>query len=162
MTKLYELSGALADVLNELHDNEGELVGDLEARLDAAEAAFADKIDACLSVRSGLDADAKALREEEKRLAARRKSLEAAGERLREYVAACMRVAGQKKIKTSRYTATLAIGKPRVVIEAGADVPDEYVRIKREPDKASIATALERGDELAFARLEVSESLRVR
>ena len=160
--RLYDLAGELGAVLEELYDNEGELVGDLEDRLNAAEASFADKIDACLSVAAGIKAEAAALRDEEKRLAARRKSREGEADRLREYVAGCMRMADQRSVKTARYTATLASGKPRVVIEAGAEIPDEYARIKREADKTAIGAALEAGEALDFARLETSESLRVR
>ena len=49
MKPLYEISGALRGVLDELADAEGEFAGDLEARLDAAEGDMARKVDAVLA-----------------------------------------------------------------------------------------------------------------
>jgi len=51
--------------------------------------------------------------------------------------------------------ATLSLTDPRVVVNIinADDIPQGYVRIKREPDKTAIKAALERGDEIPGAEL---------
>jgi hypothetical protein len=160
--RLYEISAEMRAALAVLEEREGELDDALEARLDAVEMAFGEKVDACLCVESELRAEAAALAAEGKRLADRGKARAAHAERLREYVAASVRASGVHKVDGARFTAWLQKNPPR--LELTGPVPMEWCeeRTTLHTDSGAIKAALLRGEPLDFARLEQGESLRVK
>lgn len=122
--------------------------GDLERLAEMRE----DKLEACGLYIKSLDAAAKAIREEEKALAARRQSMERKAERMREYVLRDM-LADGTVIDTPRLHMKPA-KKPASVEVIDADLlPDEFRRTKVEPMKAEIAKALKAGRSVPGAAL---------
>ena len=75
--------------------------------------------------------------------------------RLKDAILAAMDVANLKEIKAGAYTVKIANngGKVPMTVNEGA-VPENYMRIKYEPDTELIRKALEEGKELPFACLE--------
>lgn len=63
---------------------------------------------------------------------------------------------GKFVIDTPKYRVSVRAngGKNPLKFEDGADVPDEFCRLKKEPDCEKIRTAIEAGEILDFARLE--------
>ena len=55
------------------------------------------------------------------------------------------------------FTASLGMGKGRVIVTDEAALPKEYVRTKREPDRKKIGEALRAGDEISGAALSNPE-----
>jgi hypothetical protein len=134
-TPLYALTGRYAELL-ELAAT-GEDVTDALAALDDALEAKANGI---VRVLAQLDADQFAAAAEAKRLAARAKAFEAAGDKLREYIKTHMRAANITRIKSAQFSITLADGQPRVEVHDLDALPGELVRTKttREADKPAI------------------------
>jgi hypothetical protein len=84
----------------------------------------------------------------------RKKSLENAAERLKEYVVQVMEATGTRKIEGVTSTLSLVKNPPSVVVDG--DVPEEYTRVvpeRREPDKGAIRDAIEAGKPVVNARL---------
>lgn len=74
-----------------------------------------------------------------------------------------MEVANLKKAELSEATLSIRAGQPRVILTDETLLTDNYVRIKREPDKTKIKEMLLRGADVAGACLSNSEpSLSIR
>lgn len=163
--RLYELAAEYQAVLDEVADAEGVLDEDLEARLDAIAGSLADKVDSCCAVVRTLEAEASALKAEEARLAARRKTLANETARLVEYVGTCLRQAEVRKVRGARFTASLAKTPGKVALTVPEDqVPELFAPRQTviKVDRRAIADALKAGEELGFAHLEVGERVAIR
>jgi hypothetical protein len=76
----------------------------------------------------------------------RKKRLEAKGERLKGVVLWALQEAGLPRLDAPDLSATVAKGKPPLVITVPAEqLPDTVCRIKREPDKAKVRSFIEAG-----------------
>lgn len=155
---LYELAPVYAELLRAAEDGE-----DVETALAQITEAIERKADSIGCVLAQLEADAETIWAEEKRLAGRRRALESARERLRDYVRAEMDAHGITRIKTARFTLSVRDNPPSIVIVDEAQVPDQYVRITRVPDKTAIKRALEQdGEVVPGTRIERGRSLQIR
>jgi hypothetical protein len=85
--------------------------------------------------------------------AERKARLETRAAKLRGVIAWAMSDSGMTKLPLPDMSLSLSQGKPPLIVDEGAVIPDELCRIKREPDKTAIRSALDRGDNLAFARI---------
>lgn len=160
--RLYEISAEMRAALAVLDEREGELDDALEARLDAVDLAMGEKVDACLCLEAEMRAEAAAMAAEAKRMAERGKRRAAEAERLREYVTRSVRDSGARKVVGQRFTAWLQTSPGRLVL--ADDVPPEWCeeRVTVSPRKDDIKAALKAGTVLDFARIEQSETLRVK
>ena len=87
------------------------------------------------------------------RIAARQKRYAARAEGLRGTAFAIMDAIGERLIELPDLTAAIRAGGVSCVITDPDALPDEYVRTKREPDKASILADLKRGVVIAGAEM---------
>ena len=65
--------------------------------------------------------------------------------------------AGVRKLELVAATLSIRAGQPRVIITDEARLPEQFVRIKREPDKHLIASHLKAGERVEGAELSNSE-----
>lgn len=82
--------------------------------------------------------------------------LESRAQRIRVAMAWVMSEAGMNKIPADvlpDMTVSMRDGNAPLIIPDGVSVPDEYCRIKREPDRPLIRTYLQGGKQLPFAYL---------
>lgn len=86
-------------------------------------------------------------------LTIRKQRFERQAETWRGAALAMMDALEMAKHKTGEFTVTLANGLPRVVITDEAALPEEYIRIKREPDKDAIREDLAEGVVIPGAEL---------
>lgn len=96
-------------------------------------------------------------------LAARQSRFERKSEAMRKLIKSVMQAADLPKVQLTE--ATLSIQAPRISVEITDvnELPQGYVRIKREPDKTAIKTALMGGDEIPGATLAYGdETLSIR
>jgi hypothetical protein len=71
--------------------------------------------------------------------------------------------AGVRKVELPIATLSIRVGQQKVVITDEAELPDELVRIKREPDRVKIKQYIESGMEVPGATLSNrEESLTIR
>lgn len=72
----------------------------------------------------------------------------------RRTVFAMLDALGVRKWSSPEFTVSVQDGRAGVVITDPAALPDQFVRIKREPDKTAIGCALREGHEVAGAELQ--------
>lgn len=72
---------------------------------------------------------------------------------LRGMAFAAMDALGLRKMEEGDFTASLRPGQPAVVITDETRLPEAFVRVKREPDKALISAALKAGQNVDGAEL---------
>lgn len=113
-THLYEIAGVREVLDGVIAENDGVLDASLEAALDAIDLAFEEKAErVALYIRERL-ALAAAIREEEERLAARRKALTGTAEHLTGYLQQNMERVGKTRINGLLATVSLQKNPPKV------------------------------------------------
>jgi hypothetical protein len=105
--------------------------------------------EAC-ALANGIDGELDRLKKRQARFELRRVAL-------RKYIMQIMEAANLKKVERPAATVSIAVGRQKVVITDDNALPDDCVRIKREPDKIRIATQLHRGDYVPGATLSNPE-----
>lgn len=164
MASVYELTNAL-NTLWSLLDEE---VVDDEVLLDAFENTKEDltiKLENCCKYIKNTESEIAGLKEEEKRLHARRVAKENAVERLKALMQKALEVAGEKKLVCGTFTTSIQANPPRVVMDCESidGIPEMYLTFPEpEINKKKIKESLEKGFEMEWAHLEQSSSLRIR
>lgn len=160
---LYEIDQAVLTVLENglVFDEEtGEVYfdGDNFATLEGVRN---DKLESVALYVKNLEAEAAAMRAEEKTLAARRQVKERKAERLRQYVSDSMQAFGDSKIETARVA--LSFRKSETVELFAPDlVPTTFVTYQPKIDKAAIKKALKSGEEIMGAELVTRQNLQIK
>ena len=162
--KLYQLADEYQQALEVLDDPElpEEAVRDT---LEALQGGLVQKGQAVAAFALNLAAEIEALKTHEKRISAKRKTLEAREEWLHGYLKSNMERCSITEIKAidGTFTAKLGKGRPSVVIDDEKLIPDdsEFVRWRREIDKTAIAAAIKAGKEVPGAHVETRPTLRI-
>lgn len=158
MATLYELTGATAQLYALMQDGEID-----EATLqDTLEAmGVDDKIDGCCKVIKQLEAESEMLKAESDRLSARAASLKNNAKYIRNNLVNYMQVTDQKSIKTLLFTLSKRATK-KVVIADGVDLPEQYIKIKKEIDKTALKNDLLNGVIVDGASIEINDSLTIK
>jgi hypothetical protein len=88
---------------------------------------------------------------------ARRDRFDQCKDAMRSLAFRLMTQADVHNIKLTQATLSVRAGQPRVVITDEARLPEQFVRIKREPDKHLIASHLKAGETVPGAEISNSE-----
>jgi hypothetical protein len=159
MSTLRELSRELLDVRDLALDPDvpSQAIADT---LDGMEGLFNDKAISVVHVIVNSDGDIAALESEINRLSARKKHIQAAQDRLREYLRYNMEATGINKITSPLFTITLAAGRDVACVSDESALPDDFVRVKTTiaPDKVAILAALKDGVDVPGAHIEKSKT----
>lgn len=166
--KLYELTDEYAKLM-EMMEEDGEDNQALQDTLEMIGLDIADKADGYGMVLKNVEAEVKAIRDEEKRLANRRRVLENNSERLKLRLKKALEfmlfVSGEKPTVKGKFF-TMSLRKSEaVVIDEDVDlekVNPKYVAVKREANKDEIKKCLKDGGFLAWAHLEERQNLSIR
>ena len=165
MNTLYELTSEYLELLAMLEDPDvdEDLINDT---LEALGGELEAKADGYARVMRQMDADAKAIKAEEERLANRRKSLENRSAALKSRLQQMMEITGKVKFKTELFSFGIQKNPAAVVMDEQyiENIPECYL-IAQEPkiDKQKIKEDLKAGLDLeGIAHLEQTESLRIR
>ena len=113
--KLYEIADELRDIEDALIEAEGELTPEIEARMEAAEMAFEDKVRRICEIRQNMLRTAEAYQAEIDRLSVRVRGLGKSADSLKGYLFEQMERAGKQKIEVPPFR--LAIqpnGRPSI------------------------------------------------
>ncbi len=124
----------------------------------------ADKVDAIGFVQDQTKSQIELLKDQEARIRSRRKALENAGNRLRQYILDVMQANGLKKIKGNSRTIFTRSTESVQVDGNPQDLPSEYVemRIEYRPRKSELKKSLKDGHDIPGAKLKLSESVTIR
>ena len=148
--KLFEIDQAIMDCVNE----DGEVI-DVD-RLNELEMERDTKIESVCLWKKDLEAEAKAIDEEIKKLQARKKADENKIESLKGWVKYAL---GGIKWKTPRVSVSYRRTTSTIFDGDVNKLPDRFCKITREPSKTAIKEALEQGEVIEGARLEEKESV---
>lgn len=162
MASLYEIDSMVLTVLDNglVFDEEtGEILFD-EDNFGQLEMERNAKLEAVACYVKGLEAEAAAIRAEEKALAYRRQVKEKQAERLRDYLTRSMEMMGDTKLETARVA--LSFRKSKAVELDERLLPDEWFIVKHAPDKAGIKKALQAGIHVAGAELVERRNLQIK
>jgi hypothetical protein len=149
--KLYELTGALADLSSMDMDDEA-----VKNTLECIQGDFNDKAVAIIKLSENLNADTTAIDAEIERLKARKQVILNKQKGLRDYLLHNMEAAGITKIECPLFTASLRKGIESVEIENESLLPDEFVsaEVVTKPDKKAIKQAIQSGQSVPGASIK--------
>jgi transcriptional regulator of heat shock response len=158
--KLYELSQNYVQLLELADSLDQETFQDT---LSSLEEAIEDKAENVAKLIKCLDSDCKAIKEEEQRLADRRKSLENKISSIKEYLQNQMEVAGLNKVKRPTITISIQANPPSVKVMDESLIPSTYmVPQPSKIDKRAILTALKEGEFIPGASIKQSMGVRIK
>lgn len=154
--RLYEITEAYM-ALDNLDDTE-----DIKVYLGAIQDEFNDKVENITYVIQDYKTQAKILKDEEKRLAEKRRELENKTVYLTDYIYENMKALNMQKAKAGTFDLKIQKNPKSVKILDEAKIADNYIRVKKELDKAKIKEALNNGLIVEGAELIQTEGLRIR
>ena len=164
--KLYEISNELLQVLNAMADSEDG--GDYTDTLEAVQMEWEDKADNVACYIKQIQAEATAIKEEEKRLTERRKRKEKEIENLTEYLYRQMQLVGSKKLETTRNVLQIKKLPASVKLDDGfidwCKVNHADLLSYSDPtvSKTAVKALLKDGEVIKGARLESVEKLNIK
>ena len=162
---LYNLSANYIELMEALEDEGGLDEGRMLELLDTGEA-FEDKADNIAKMLRAEEGIVAACKEEEARIAARRRVVQNGIDRLKDYLKQNMIATGKTKFKTNLFSFGIQKngGAAPIYLRVPEEqIPDEFMKITRTPDKKAMADyIMETGDVTFFNFGERGESLRIR
>lgn len=161
MAKLYELANNYRNLI-ELIDREDVEQDLIKNALKECQGDIEEKVDNIIKLIKNTESDIEGYKAEEKRLNARRKSLENTVTSLKNYLDSSLKSLGLKEVKTTLFTCKFQKSKASVDIENLEDIPSGYIKIKKEADKIALYTALKMGEEIPGAKLVQNETLKIK
>jgi transcriptional regulator of heat shock response len=157
--KLYELAQNYANLLEMSEEMDPEVLKDT---LSSIQEEIEDKAENIAKLIRNLEADAKIIREEEKRLAERRQSIEKKIDYLKQYLQEQLEVAGLQKVKRPTITVAIQNNPPSVEIADENLIPSDYKIPQFKIDKKSIMERLKNGEEIPGCSLKQTKGVRIR
>jgi hypothetical protein len=137
--KLYDIVEQLEEVDRSLHESNGEMTEEIEARLESLAGSLNAKVDAICTLRQNYIRTAEALEAEEDRLKKRRIAAEKAANSLRMFLFGAMQRMGEDKIKTAKFTVYTKASPVAIVwTKKLEELPEGFIRVKIEPDLALV------------------------
>lgn len=170
MANLYEINSAIDELLasdlqkdEEVVDNSTGEILSVEEALNQLELDQKTKFDNIACYIKNLTADAEALKQEEKKLADRRRVKENQAERLKNYLASGLIYAGYNKFETPRCALSFRTSKA-VEIAEGVELSEEYLNVKitQEPNKKALKEAIELGKEIEGVSIVEKKNLQIK
>lgn len=156
MATLYEITEAYL-ALDNLEPTE-----DVMHYLKALNHGFDDKVENLTYVIKNCESDIESIKNEEKRLADKRKNLENKITYYKKYLLENMKAVNKEKVKAGIFSINIQKNKPKVVVLDQNAIDENYYRIKKEIDKQKIKDDLKLGIEVKGAELVQDEGLRIR
>lgn len=160
---LYEINSNINQILENgfSYDEEtGEILFD-QSDLDKLNEEFNDKIDNIACYIKNLDAMSNAISMEIDNLQKRKKINSNKAERLKEYLTSAMEARKLGKYESPKNKIGFRTSNS-LVIDEDAVLPDELVRIKKEPDKMKIKLLLKNGAEVEGCHMENKKSIQIK
>ena len=159
--KLYEIADEYRLALSELTDLEDEAVVDT---LEALKGELQIKATNIIQYTCEMGANIQAMKEAEKNMAARRKSLEKKQKRIQDYVKSVMEEANVLKVETPEIEISIVNNPPKVEVELEEIIPEEYFNevVAMKLDKAKLKKALKDDPDIMGAKLVQETRLKIK
>lgn len=162
MSNIYQLANNYETVLNMLHNEEidEQMIFDT---LESIDGEIEDKADNYAKIIKELESKQKARKEEAERLTDSAKVFENRVKALKNNLFNVMKETGKTKFATNLFSFNIAKNGGKQALTIDGEVPKEYTKTIIENDTDKIRKALENGENLPFAHLELrGESLRIK
>ena len=165
--KLYELTNDYLALMQAI-DNDELPEEAIKDTLEAITAGIEEKADSIACLLKNLDAECKAIKAEEERLAERRKSKEKSIERIKQYLSETLQIAGIDKVETARNRITFRKSES---VEVNEDAFIAWAQSNRDDllkysaptaDKTAIKKALKDGAEIIGAELRINQNIQIK
>lgn len=150
---LYELSTDLVELMDV---EDVEISEEVKSQIiEQIEDAIEDKSGNIIAVVKNYEATINAIKEEEKRLANNRKSIENKVTKLKDYTVECLSKTGKKKVETTLGTISLRKKPVSLIVENEELIPSLYKTTKEvvTVDKNTIKDFMKKGHEVEGCRL---------
>lgn len=163
MLELYPITDAYRYWLEQAQEiaenNNGEIPDNVSETLDKLEEDYVQKVCNLAYIYKNTEAEQDAIAIEIKRLQGRKKYLDYIGEKVKK----CLRdnIPEGQKFKEGVVNISWRFGESIEVVDID-QLPDEYVKIEREPIKKSIKEAIKSGINIIGAKLTQSKNVSVR
>jgi dsRNA-specific ribonuclease len=165
--KLYELTNDYLALMQAIDNDElpEEAIADT---LEAITASIEEKADSIACLLKNLDAECKAIKAEEERLAERRKAKEKSHERIKQYLSETLQRAGLDKIETARNRITFRKSETVEIVDevfvkwAQMHRDDLLTYAEPKANKTEIKKALKDGIEIEGAELRINQNIQIR
>ena len=145
MANLFEYNEKIDEIIAKAIDENGAVIDEeLVAELDCLEMERAEKIDNCIKFYKSRKALAEALKAEKKAIGDRQRIAENECDSIKRYLGAALAgekwesIAGKISYKASK----------EVHIDDENDIPEEYMRIKKDPNKTALKEAILKDGEI--------------
>lgn len=160
MSHLYELTGQFKELAILADGADEDMAVAVRDTMEAIEGEFQEKGKAIAMIALNIDGDLEAIQSQIDRLTERKRVITNRKNSLKEYLRENMDASGITKITHPLFTITCGKGRPSVVIDNEADIPDEYMSVKTtmSPDKTAISAAIKAGLEVPGAHSEIGKS----
>ena len=165
MSTLYELTDEYLRFLDEVDEDDEAFIDTLES----IEGEIEDKADNYAKLIKEFEAEAEKFDKESKRLADKRDAIKNKVSRMKRSLEQAMIVTGKTKFKTELFSFGIQKNTPSVVLsfddKDAAEIdklPDRFVKVTKTVNKTAIKDAINAGEDIGFAHLEQSESIRIR
>ena len=159
--KLYELTKGYQRLL-EMAEDPCISEEEMQNYLDAVKDQIAEKMEGCCKVLKTIEAQANALKEEERRLRERRQVFENRATRLKNYMGDELKRAGIKKVEGSLFTTYMQKNPPSLRVVDEKAISDPWWRTVRTLDKQKMMDAIKSGCTIGGVEITQGESLRIR
>ena len=154
--KLYEITDAYLSL------DEVEKTDEIIKVLDNIKDEFNEKVENTVKVIRNFEADIKALRDEEKRLADKRRSLEKKKEDLKEYLYFNMERMKIRKVNAGIFDINIQKNPQSIKIIDEATIPLKYKILTYKLDKQTLKDDIKNGADIKGAELVQTEGIRIR
>lgn len=160
MKTLYQLNNDYSRVLEMADELDQQTLLDT---LDAIQESIEDKAESTAKLIRSWEAEATAIKDEEKRLADRRKATENRIQSLKMYLQIQMEMAGIETVKRPLISVSIRNNPPKVNILDESVIPSNYmITPKPTVSKKDIATALKNGEFVPGAELVREKGLQIK
>ncbi len=157
--KLYDLVSQYNQVLEMAEEVD---IGTLKDTLESIQESIEEKAQNTAKLIKSMEVDTKALKEEEQRLADRRKSLENKISSIKEYLQTQLEIAGIDKVKGPILTVSIQNNPPSVKVIDDKLLSAYMVPVEPKLDKKTLLSDLKSGKEVPGAEIQQGRSVRIR
>lgn len=159
---LYEITGQFVELLTWAEDPDVDEQA-FQDTLESLTAEIEEKADGYAKIIRQLQGEVEAIKAEVDRLTNRKTAIENHITFMKKNLEQSMIATGKEKFKTELFSFNIQNNPSSVVLDVDEDmVPDQYSVISKKVDKKGILQAIKNGEEIKFAHLEQSRSLRIR
>lgn len=159
---LYDITGQYLEILTWAEDPDIDEQAFWDT-LESLSAEIEDKADGYAKVIKQLQGEADTIKAEIDRLKGRKDAIDNHIKAMKNNLEQSMIATGKEKFKTELFSFNIQNNPASVVLDISEDrVPDRFVVTTRNIDKKGIIQAIKEGEDIDFAHLEQSRSLRIR